>query len=96
MVDIADEVLEANNIMVIPDILANAWGVMVSYFEQVQNNINFYWDEAEVDEKLYKKITKSAKEVYETGKYYNCGLRSAAYIISMQRVIRAMQNRSEV
>jgi len=69
---------------------------MVSYFEQVQNNMNFYWDESEVDSKLYKKITNSAKEVYETSKEFETSLRSAAYIISMKRVINAMENRSEV
>ena len=92
----ADELLEKNDIRVIPDILANAWGVMVSYFEQVQNNMNFYWDEDEIDSKLFKKITKSALDVYETSKEYNCSLRSAAYVISMKRVIKAMELRNEV
>jgi len=92
----ADVILEEKQIKVIPDILANAWGVMVSYFEQVQNNMNFYWDEDEVDSKLFKKITKSALDVYETSKEYNCSLRSAAYVISMKRVIEAMELRSEV
>ena len=48
----ADEILEKRNIPVIPDILANAWWVMVSYFEQVQNNTNFYWEENEIEQKL--------------------------------------------
>ena len=89
----ADEVLEKNKIEVIPDILANSWWVMVSYFEQVQNNQNFYWDEAEIDERLFKKITSSAKDVYDTSKHYNTSLRSAAYIIAMTRVIDAMEMR---
>ncbi len=92
----ADEVLEEKNIKVVPDILANSGWVMVSYFEQVQNNMNFYWDEAEVDSKLYKKITKASLDVFDTSKYYNCSFRSAAYIISMKRVIDAMRARSEV
>ena len=92
----ADEILEENNIKVIPDILANSGWVMVSYFEQVQNNTNFYWDEDEVDLKLHKKITKAAIDVYETASYYKCSFRSAAYIISMKRVLDAMKARSEV
>jgi glutamate dehydrogenase/leucine dehydrogenase len=66
---------------------------MVSYFEQVQNNLNFYWDESEIDSKLYKKITKSTLDVFEVAKYYNCSFRSAAYIISMKRVLDAMKFR---
>jgi len=69
---------------------------MVSYFEQVQNNTNYYWDEEEVDAKLFKKITHATEDVYNTAKYYNTHLRSAAYIISMKRVIDAMQARGEV
>lgn len=89
----ADEILEKNKVMVIPDILANSWWVMVSYFEQVQNNQNFYWDEEEVDKKLFKKITSSAKDVYDTSRHYNTSLRNAAYIIAMTRVIDAMEKR---
>jgi glutamate dehydrogenase/leucine dehydrogenase len=69
---------------------------MVSYFEQVQNNTNFYWDEDEIDSKLFKKITSASLDVFNTSKEYSCGLRSAAYIISMKRVIDAMELRNEV
>jgi glutamate dehydrogenase/leucine dehydrogenase len=69
---------------------------MVSYFEQVQNNMNFYWDEEEIDSKLFKKITNATLDIFNTSKEYNCGLRSAAYIISMKRVIDAMKLRTEV
>ncbi len=92
----ADIILEEKQIKVIPDILANSGWVMVSYFEQVQNNTNYYWDEDEVDLKLHKKITKAALDVFETAKYYSCSFRSAAYIISIKRVINAMKARSEV
>jgi len=92
----ADVILEEKQIKVIPDILANAWGVMVSYFEQVQNNTNFYWEEDEVDLKLHKKITKAALEVYQTSKEFETSLRTWAYIISMKRVIDAMELRGEV
>jgi len=92
----ADGVLEENKIKVIPDILANSGWVMVSYFEQVQNNTNFYWEEDEVDSKLFKKITKAAKEVFDTSKEFECSFRTAAYIISMKRVLWAMELRGEV
>lgn len=92
----ADEILEKRDIKVIPDILANSGWVMVSYFEQVQNNMNFYWDEEEVDSKLFRKITNATIDVFNTSKEYKCGFRSAAYIISMKRVIDAMKFRTEI
>ncbi len=92
----ADKILFETWTIVIPDILANAGWVMVSYFEQVQNNTNFYWEEKEVDEKLHKKITLAACDVYNTAREYNTYLRSAAYIVSMRRVFNAMKDRGEV
>lgn len=92
----ADKIIFDNWIVVIPDILANSWWVMVSYFEQVQNNTNFYWEEEEIDEKLKKKITKATCEVYETSLKYKTYLRSAAYIISMKRIFDAMKDKWEV
>ncbi|MCP4524145.1 MAG: Glu/Leu/Phe/Val dehydrogenase [Candidatus Gracilibacteria bacterium] len=92
----ADEVLKKEGIIVIPDILANSGGVMVSYFEQVQNNMNFYWEEDEIDKKLQKKITLATESVIQTSKEYKTSLRSAAYIIAMKRVFEAMKDRGEV
>lgn len=91
----ADEILFKNWIMVIPDILANAGWVMVSYFEQVQNNTNFYWEEDEIDEKLKTKMKKATLAVYEKTKELNTSMRNWAYVISMKRVIDAMDNRWE-
>ncbi len=91
----ADEVLHKKWIMVIPDILANSWGVMVSYFEQVQNNTNFYWEEEEIDEKLHKKITHAANDVYNISKDAKTHLRNGAYIVAMKRVLDAMKDRWE-
>ncbi len=92
----ADTILEKNKIQVVPDILANAGGVMVSYFEQVQNDMNFYWEAEEVDQKLHKKITAAATKVYETATEYKTSLRSAAYIVAMKRVFDAMSDRGEI
>jgi glutamate dehydrogenase/leucine dehydrogenase len=69
---------------------------MVSYFEQVQNNMNFYWEEDEIDSKLHKKITSSANAVFYKSEEYKTSLRSGAYIIAMQRVFDAMKDRGEV
>lgn len=66
---------------------------MVSYFEQVQNDMNFYWEAEEVDTKLHKKITHAANAVYETSQQYSSSLRSAAYIVAMKRVFDAMSDR---
>lgn len=92
----ADEILFKNWILVIPDILANSWWVIVSYFEQVQNNTNYYWEAEEVREKLHKKITEAAKLVHETSKKYSTFLRTWAYIVAMKRIFDAMKDRGEL
>ncbi len=92
----ADSILEDMKVDVIPDILANAGWVMVSYFEQVQNDMNFYWEEKEVDEKLHKKITAAACSVSETATEYKTTYRAAAYIVAMKRIFDAMKDRGEV
>lgn len=91
-----DEILKKADVKIIPDILANAWWVMVSYFEQVQNDQNYYWTAEYVDSELKKKITQAASAVHETQKKYGSTLREAAYIIAMKRVFDAMKDRSEV
>ncbi len=90
-----DEILFNKWIMVIPDILANSGWVMVSYFEQVQNNINFYWEEDEIDAKLFKKITHAANSVYEIAQNKKTHLRNWAYVVAMKRVLDAMKDRWE-
>lgn len=92
----ADSILFQNKKIVIPDILANAWGVMVSYFEQVQNNINYYWSAEEVDEKLQKKMMQATGEVCAKAEENNTYLRSGAYIVAMERIFDAMKDRGEL
>lgn len=92
----ADEILFKNWVLVIPDILANSGGVIVSYFEQVQNNTNFYWSEKEVEDKLFEKITNAANLVHQTTKKNNTFLRTWAYVVAMKRIFDAMKDRGEI
>lgn len=89
----ADEILEKKGVIVVPDILANAGGVTVSYFELVQNEANFYWTAEEVQERLKKIMVESWKNVCEIGKKYNCTLRQAAFIAALKRLEGAIKLR---
>jgi len=92
----ADEILKKNEIVVVPDILANAGGVTVSYFEWVQNNQGYYWSEKEIKEKLRNKMVDSVSKVWKVSKEYKVDLRTAAYILALKRVARAMELRGWV
>ncbi|MBR2349244.1 MAG: Glu/Leu/Phe/Val dehydrogenase [Clostridia bacterium] len=83
----ADAVLEARGIQVLPDILANAGGVVVSYFEWCQNLQCYYWSEEEVNEKLNVKMTKAFGDVIATAKKYNLSYRLAAYAVALNRLV---------
>jgi glutamate dehydrogenase (NAD(P)+) len=92
----ADEILHANNIFVLPDFLANAGGVTVSYFEQVQNTYNFYWPLAEVHQRLDEKMTKAFQGVYKMYLKEKINMRQAAYLVSVARVAEACKLRGWV
>jgi glutamate dehydrogenase (NAD(P)+) len=92
----ADDILYANGVHTIPDFLCNAGGVTVSYFEMVQNAYMYYWDEAEVYEKLDKRISAAYNSVYETSKKYKVNMRQAAYVVAVKRVVDAMKIRGWV
>ena len=89
----ADTILEDKDIAVLPDILANAGWVTVSYFEQVQNNTNYYRSEAEVFEKLEKIMVDATDAVLDTANEHSTPLRDAAYIVALGRILAAMQAR---
>ena len=86
----ADEILEANGTMVIPDILCNAGGVTVSYFEWVQDLNRDFWEEDEVNVRLEKKMVRAFHEVYDMAQKEKSHLRTGAYLLSVQRVADAM------
>jgi glutamate dehydrogenase (NAD(P)+) len=92
----ADEILYANNIFVIPDFLANAGGVTVSYFEQVQNTYNFYWPLDEVHRRLDEKMTRAFHGVYQMYQREKVNMRQAAYLVSVARVAEACKLRGWV
>ena len=89
----ADRVLFARGIPVIPDILANAWGVTVSYFEQVQNTMNYYWSREEVQEKLKLKMETALKWVLASAEEHKTMIRTGAYVVAMKRILEAMKVR---
>lgn len=89
----ADRIMWENGVFVIPDILANAGGVTVSYFEWVQNNYGYYWEEEETNERLRRKMVDAFDYIYNMHKQQNVKMRDAAYLAAVQRISDAMQVR---
>ena len=92
----ADEVLYQNGVFVIPDLLCNAGGVTVSYFEWIQNLNRLYWDEEEVHQRLSEKMTKAFQAVLAESLKRKVNMRAAAYIVAVVRVAEAMKLRGWV
>ncbi len=85
----ADEVLHRKGILVLPDILANAGGVTVSYFEWAQDLQGYFWQENEVNGRLEMVMKRAFNDVYETMRKYHAHMRAAAYILAVGRVAEA-------
>lgn len=92
----ADLILHDRGIVVLPDFLANAGGVTVSYFEQVQNAYNLYWELQEVHWRLDKKMTHAFHSVFEMARQQAVPLREAAYLVAVARVAEACKLRGWV
>ncbi len=92
----ADKVLEDRGVFMIPDFLANAGGVTCSYFEQVQSNMNYFWEKDEVLGKLDIKMTSAFSDVSDLAKKKKLYMRDAAYMIAVSRVAQACRDRGWV
>ncbi|MFQ6045358.1 MAG: Glu/Leu/Phe/Val dehydrogenase [Gemmatimonadales bacterium] len=82
----ADTILEANGVFVVPDILANAGGVTVSYFEWVQDRMGYFWDQQAVEDRLNAVITNAFVDVLAVAQRHSTNMRNAAYMLAIDRV----------
>lgn len=89
----AGEELFKRGTVVVPDILANSGGVMVSYFEWVQNLRHYYWPKEKVDQQLKEKINKATDLVWMQVQDYDINMRTAAYVVALERIVKALKVR---
>lgn len=89
----ADSILEKRGIMVIPDILANSGGVIVSYFEWVQDRIGYFWDEEDINNRLTRMMSEAFENVYRSAMKYETSLRLGAYIYAIDKVSKVLKLR---
>ena len=92
----ADQILREKDTYIIPDVMANAGGVVVSYFEWVQNLQHFQWDERDVNDKLATKMRKAYRDVSARAKEEGLDLREAAYLVGIERVVEAARTRGYI
>lgn len=92
----ADEILNEKKTIVIPDVLANAGGVTVSYFELVQNIQNFYWTKSEVQSRLKPIMIQAFSDILDFSYAQNLSLRKSAFILAVKRIVKAMKLRGRV
>lgn len=92
----ADAILEKKGIMVVPDILANAGGVVVSYFEWIQNIQSLTWDLVEVNSMLEKIMIIAFNRVWEETETYHTTMRMGAYLVALDRIVKAAKCRGSL
>ncbi len=92
----ADQILHDKGVLVLPDFMANAGGVTVSYFEQVQNTYNYYWSLEDVHQQLDRRMTEAFNAVYDTREKADVHMRLAAYVVAVTRVAEACKVRGWV
>ncbi len=92
----ADDIFEKNNVIVIPDVLANAGGVTVSYFELVQNIQNFYWKEEEVQSRLKEIMLGAFSDILNFSTQKKITLRKSAFVLAVERIVKAMELRGRI
>ena len=85
----ADDILRDNGVLVIPDVIANAGGVTVSYFEWVQDFSSFFWSEDEINARLVRIMKEALANIWEVAQDHKVSLRTAAFIVGCQRILRA-------
>jgi glutamate dehydrogenase (NAD(P)+) len=89
----ADDILRERQITVVPDVICNAGGVTVSYFEWVQDMASYFWSEAEINERLDKLMIQAVEDVWACANNNSCTLRTAAYILACERILKARKER---
>ncbi|MEJ4044061.1 Glu/Leu/Phe/Val family dehydrogenase [Erwinia sp. SLM-02] len=89
----ADDVLAERGVTVVPDVICNAGGVTVSYFEWVQDMASFFWSEDEINERMDKIMTEAMIHVWDKAREKECSLRTSAYIVACERILMARKDR---
>jgi glutamate dehydrogenase (NAD(P)+) len=89
----ADDILSERGVIIVPDVVCNAGGVTVSYFEWVQDMASFFWSEEEINARMDKIMTDAMVHVWEKARDKSCSLRTAAYIVACERILMARKDR---
>lgn len=89
----ADDILRENGVLVVPDVVANAGGVTVSYFEWVQDFSSFFWDEDEINQRLDRIMREAFSSVWHVAQDKSVTIRTAAYIVACTRILQAREMR---